>query len=365
MRNLVYLLGLLCLTACSGVCRVEGKMSDFQGDEAVFVLRKTGEFTFDTIMQTTMKDGTFLLELPQDLWGEQYELKFGNQRSTVSFFAENGNVRIEGSKAALYNSTVNGTPENDKWERYHRFMLEQGTRRNQAMREISSGTESDSVKRQKLGCLFSKYDEELKHYKDSLGKSDPTSVVALYVNYQILPLLKYNQIDSILQYFSGHLSENRYYREMLDRADILRKIAPGVEVPDFTVKTVDGGEISLSSFRGNYVILDFWASWCAPCREETVYIRKLYDKYHAKGLQVFSVSLDDKKEAWTKAIQEDQMNWNHGCQLLKGGKNTPVAQLYGIDGIPAIWVIDPAGKILAQGLQGDKLVDFCSALFEK
>lgn len=82
------------------------------------------------------------------------------------------------------------------------------------------------------------------------------------------------------------------------------------------------------------------------------------------GLEVFSVSLDDKKATWLKAIEEDCMIWNHGCQLLKGGKNTPVAQLYGIDGLPAIWVIDPEGKILGQGLKGEELVAFCTRLFQ-
>lgn len=364
MKKLLYLVGVvLCFWSCGGVCLVEGKMNDFSEDLPVYLLKRTGEFTYDTVGQTQMKNGLFQLDIPKDLWGEQYELKFGDKRSSVSFFAEEGKIEIEGSEKAIYNSTVKGTPENDRWRSYYYFMMEQGKRRNQLMREISAGGEPDSVTRIKHMELSQKIDEELNHYKDSLTETNPGSVVALYVHYQVLPLLKYEQIDEILQHFAPYLSENRYYKEMKERADILRRISPGVMAPDFKVKTVTGEDISLSSFRGKYLILDFWASWCAPCREETVFIKELYDKYHDKGLEVFSVSLDDKQDLWTKAIQDDKMNWNHGCQLMRGGKNTPVAQLYGIDGIPAIWVIDPTGKILAQGLQGERLVDFCSQLF--
>ena len=95
--GLMYLLCMLILSGCSGdACKVDGKMSDFSGETTVYLLRRTGEFTHDTLMQTVMKDGSFRLEIPRDLWGEQYSLKFGDKRSSVAFFAEQGNVRIEG-----------------------------------------------------------------------------------------------------------------------------------------------------------------------------------------------------------------------------------------------------------------------------
>lgn len=364
LSGLVYLLCVLMLGSCNEVCRVDGKMSDFPGEMTVYMLRRTGEFTYDTVMQTAMKEGVFRLDLPRELWGEQYDLKFGDKRSSIAFFAERGNVKIEGDGKVIYNADVKGTPENDRWNAYQKFTREMNVLRSQLMKEITTSNEPDSIKRMKNAQLFKKLEEKRELYRDSLARENTGSVVALFLYYQSLPLLKHNQIDQILAKFTPQLEDNRYYKEMKAQADLLRKIAPGVMAPDFEVKTVDGGTISLSSFRGKYVILDFWASWCAPCREETVYIKEIYNKFHDAGLEVFSVSLDDKKAAWLKAIEEDGMNWNHGCQLLKGAKNTPVAQLYGIDGIPAIWVIDPNGKILAEGLKGEKLVEFCTRLFQ-
>jgi len=362
--GLMYLLCMLILSGCSDdTCKVDGKMSDFSGETTVYLLRRTGEFTHDTLMQTVMKDGSFRLEIPRDLWGEQYSLKFGDKRSSVAFFAEQGNVRIEGSGKTIYDANVTGTPANNSWDRYQKFMLKIGRQRNFWGKEIGSSNESDSVKRVKYTQLFQKLEGEIERYKDSLAQADANSVVPLFLYHQLLQLLKYDEIDRILAKFP-QLADNRYYKELKAQSDVLRKISPGVMAPDFEVKTVDDDTIKLSSFRGKYLILDFWASWCAPCREETVYIKDIYNKFHDAGLEVFSVSLDDKKAAWLKAIEEDGMIWNHGCQLLKGGKNTPVAQLYGIDGIPAIWVIDPEGKILAQGLKGEDLVAFCTGLFQ-
>ena len=363
--GLMYLLCMLILSSCSDdVCRVDGKMSDFPGETTVYLLSRTGEFTHDTLMQTVMKDGSFRLEIPRDLWGEQYSLKFGDKRSSVEFFAEQGNVRVEGNGKTIYDAKVTGTAENDSWDRYQKFTWEISRERSRLMKEIGESADPDSVKRVRYGQLFETLDAEMNHYRDSLAQADVNSVVALFLYYQSLQLLKYDEIDRVLEKFTPQLADNRYYKELKAQADILRKIAPGVIAPDFEVKTVDDGTIKLSSFRGKYLILDFWASWCAPCREETVYVKDIYNKFHNAGLEVFSVSLDDKKAAWVKAIEEDGMIWNHGCQLLKGGKNTPVAQLYGIDGIPAIWVIDPEGKILAQGLKGKELVAFCTRLFQ-
>lgn len=365
IKGVICLLGILCFGSCSEVCWVEGKMSDFTEDVPVYMLRQTGEFTYDTLMCVPMKNGNFRLEIPEKFFNERYGLKFGDLRSSVSFFAEPGNVNIEGSAKVLYKSSVKGTPENEKWERYQQYMDRLHKWQGDIVAKIRSSDTEDRLKKIAYDSIFKLYNSKHLDYKDSLTLHDPSSVVALFVNYQQLALMDHKKIDAVLSSFKPYLADNRYYKEMKTRADVLRKIAPGAIAPDFTVQAPDGGKISLASFRGKYLVLDFWASWCAPCREETVFIKKLYDNFHSQGLNVFSVSLDDNYDAWTKAIHDDRMNWEHGCQLTKGGKNTPVAQLYGIDGIPAIWVIGPDGKILAQGLKGEELVTFCKQLFEK
>lgn len=256
--GLMYLLCMLILSSCSDdVCRVDGKMSDFPGETTVYLLRRTGEFTRDTLIQTVMKDGSFRVDIPRDLWGEQYSLKFGDKRSSVEFFAEQGNVRVEGNGKTIYDAEVTGTPENDSWDRYQKFTREISRERSRLMKEIGGSADPDSVKRVKYGQIFETLDAKMNHYRDSLAQADVNSVVALFLYYQSLQLLKHDEIDRTLEKFTPQLADNRYYKELKAQADILRKIAPGVMAPDFEVKTVDDGTIKLSL---SGVSILFWIS---------------------------------------------------------------------------------------------------------
>lgn len=155
----------------------------------------------------------------------------------------------------------------------------------------------------------------------------------------------------------SHLGQ--IYKATLDKNDLVLKMAKSVSVgksfKDFTLKDVSGKEIKISSClkKGQYVLLDFWASWCGPCRAENPNVLKVYDKYHEKGFDVVAVSLDESKEAWEKAIAADKMPWTQ-LSDLKGWKSDIVAA-YGITGIPANFLLDENGTIIATNLRGDNL----------
>lgn len=129
----------------------------------------------------------------------------------------------------------------------------------------------------------------------------------------------------------------------------------GKEAPDFSLPDVNGKEVKLSSFRGKYVLVDFWASWCGPCRTENPNVVKTYNQYKDKNFTILGVSLDrpGQKDKWLKAIQDDKLAWTNVSDLQFW--NSPVVALYGFDGIPFNVLVDPQGKVVAEGLRGSGL----------
>jgi peroxiredoxin len=127
----------------------------------------------------------------------------------------------------------------------------------------------------------------------------------------------------------------------------------GSEAPDFQQATPEGGSFGLSQLRGKYVLIDFWASWCRPCRIENPNVKRIYERFHNKGFEILGVSLDRDHASWVKAIQDDGLPWKHVSDL--GFWNNAVAQEYGVSSIPYTVLVDREGKILEKGLRSEQL----------
>lgn len=287
---------------------------------------------------------------------ELYDLKVvGKNSGRLPFFTEKGRITINGNVEALEFDIV-GTPNNVLLSEY--FF---GARPlNQEMRAIikeagevynAGDTTKGDFYGQKFMAVRDKFKEHnarsLEKYRDSvLGvmllweKSGSGSATAPYV-------------DSLIALVPVTQQNSTYYRKMKETAVKLRTLDPGAQAPEFTLPSLAGEMMSLSSFKGKYVLLDFWASWCVPCRQETPNLIKAYNKYKADGFEIFSVSLDDKKAKWEKAIADDKMTWSQVSDL-KGMKSI-VAPLYSINGIPATWLLDKNGTIIAKNLRGEEL----------
>jgi thiol-disulfide isomerase/thioredoxin len=138
----------------------------------------------------------------------------------------------------------------------------------------------------------------------------------------------------------------------------------GGGVPEISLPSPEGDTIKLSSTRGSVVLLDFWASWCAPCRQENPNLVKAYDQYHRKGFQIYQVSLDKTKEAWVKGIQDDQLGkWIHVSDIQYW--NSVVVPLFKIESIPANFLLDKDGRIIASNLRGERLQLKLAELFNR
>lgn len=146
-----------------------------------------------------------------------------------------------------------------------------------------------------------------------------------------------------------------------DRVQLLQKMAPGSSVSNIEMPSSEGEMIQLNALKGTYTLIDFWASWCPPCRTESILLNELYLKYHTKGFEIYGISLDSKKERWIKALEKDHRIWPN-VSALEGFKS-PIAIEYGITALPTNLLIDAEGKIIASNIHGKHLKELVEKLF--
>jgi peroxiredoxin len=165
--------------------------------------------------------------------------------------------------------------------------------------------------------------------------------------------------DAIKDNFKDNPAVQRFVREM----NAIKPVSVGHKAPDFTTTGLDGKPVKLSDYKGKYVLVDFWASWCAPCRQENPNVVKQYNAYKSKGLNILGISLDVDKAKWQQAIAQDKLAWNHASDL----KNFegPTEKLYHIEAIPSNFMIDPQGNIVAKNITGGDLEEFLNKTFNK
>lgn len=165
----------------------------------------------------------------------------------------------------------------------------------------------------------------------------------------------------VISELEGIADENDYYAALSKEVNAMKKFAPGSPAPNFTLPTPEGESMSLSDLKGQYVLIDFWASWCGPCRRENPNVKRVYDKYHSKGFEILGVSLDKNRNAWLAAIKQDGLEWPHVSDLKYW--NSAVVPMYQITGIPLTVLVDPEGNIVAKNLRGPALETKLAQIF--
>ena len=205
-----------------------------------------------------------------------------------------------------------------------------------------------------LQAQFQAIREERQRGYSAFIKANPTSWVSLdAMQFAAGAVPQYTELESLYNALSPSLRntpEGQRYKQLLHD---IKAVAIGAQAPNFTQLTPEGKQISLADYRGKYVLVDFWASWCGPCRQENPTVTKVYNEFKNKNFDILAVSLDEEKGKWLKAVQEDQLAWTQVSDPR--GFEGDIARRYHIQAIPQNFLVDPTGRIVAVNLRGDEL----------
>lgn len=283
-------------------------------------------------------------------------VSFEGIRGGVVYAVEKGTIAIDIYKDSINVSPVSGTASNEDLTELNAIFGQQGKKFAEIQNQYrDAAVKQDTVTMNVMRETLMEFQEEQANREYDYVSQHPASKASLLlINRMLQTRIKtMDEVNAVFESLDAGVKNNAFAKTIGDYLADQKKVSVGAKAPEFSAPTPDGSELALKDALGEITIVDFWAAWCKPCRMENPNLVRLYERYQDKGLKVLGVSLDRTKEDWLKAIEDDNLPWQQVSNLEYF--NDPVARLYNIDAIPATFVLDKNGVIVAKGLRGEAL----------
>ncbi len=299
---------------------------------------KDTEVTNGTITEANEFELTFAVDKT-----DYYRLRLTQEITLVLIIAPGENIYVEFETLDPYSSKVTGSANTILF--YETYKSSQ-----------------DYAK--KIEEYTAKMETEKKDFFRQKIKDNPKSLASLIFIDELDIEEDYDTYKILADGLADFYEHNDFVKQFIDNVKAAKALEIGNIAPDIKAPNPKGKDIALSSLKGKYVLIDFWASWCKPCRAESPFLVEAYDKYRKKGFEIYSVSLDKTKEDWLAAIEKDKLgDWTHVSDLKYW--DAEAAKIYGVKSIPTNVLIDKDGKIIAKDLRGEELIKKLQEIFEE
>lgn len=354
MKKLVYLLaaGSMAFVACqnSPSYKVTGSVEDITDGDTIYLQEYAGG-DLVKLDSAIVKSGTFVFTGKQDTAVNRYITYMkGDKRFFTDIFLENGNINVTLGKE----SKVSGTPNNDAYQKFKDSFMALSKEMNEMYQKAQSDT---SLTEEQVEAIMAEIEK-----KDSVGMdmvyqtidANITNPVGVYLLPSYAGAFELDKQKALVEKIPAALVDERI-NKLKDHIEISEKTAVGQKYIDFSMQTPAGETVNLSDFisKNKYTLIDFWASWCGPCRKEMPSVVEAYKEFKDKGFDIVGVSLDENADKWKEAITALNITWPQMSDLQ--GWNNAGAKLYGINSIPATVLVDQDGTIVARNLRSDAI----------
>ncbi len=323
----------------------------------------TGESVYDTLKTIAGNDGSFNFNgnIPNVPALAQIKANDKKWRNYVVAFLEKGNIHVAGHVDSLDDVKVTGTYQNNLYQANREaesLMYKQinGLLAKEKLLPVADSAqksalvqEADVIRRK----IYSDRETFIQKYPDAI-----CGAIYLYVlQSRIAP----EKVEALYNRLTGTAKYNSYAHIVKEHIIAEHRTAIGNQAPSFKATDLSGVSFTPENYKGKYLLLEFWASWCVPCRAENPHLLEMYKKYQPNGFEIVGITLDESTEKWKEAIEKDKLIWRHIAS--EKGFGNPIAKLYGVQPIPDNFLIGPDGKIIAKNLRSKELEEKLKKIF--